>query len=121
MKCLCLDYGGSAIKYCVMDDQSNMSHTGEVPAPRESLEQFIETTGQIYDSVKDEVEGIAISFPGAFDTETGVLIFGGAYLHLLQGKSITGLIHERCPVPIAIENDGKSAALAEAWKGNLKD
>ena len=121
MKCLCLDYGGSAIKYCVMDDQSNMSHTGEVPAPRESLEQFIETTGQIYDSVKDEVEGIAISFPGALDTETGVLIFGGAYLHLLQGKSITGLIHERCPVPIAIENDGKSAALAEAWKGNLKD
>lgn len=121
MKCLCLDYGGSAIKYCVMDDQSNMSHTGEVPAPRESLEQFIETTGQIYDNVKDEVEGIAISFPGAFDTEDSVLIFGGAYLHLLQGKSITSLIHERCPVPIAIENDGKSAALAEAWKGNLKD
>ena len=52
MKCLVLDYGGSAIKYCVMDDQSNMGQTGEVPAPLESLEQFVETTGQIYDQSK---------------------------------------------------------------------
>ncbi len=121
MKCLVLDYGGSAIKYCVMDDQSNMSHQGEVPAPLESLEQFVDVTGKIYDTFKDEVEGIAVSFPGAFDIETGTLIFGGAYLHLLQGKSIIDIIHSRCPVPVTIENDGKAAALAEAWKGNLKD
>ena len=31
------------------------------------------------------------------------------------------LIGSRCPVPIALENDGKAAALAEAWNGNLKD
>ena len=41
MKCLVLDYGGSAIKYCVMDDQANMSNAGEVPSPLESLEQFV--------------------------------------------------------------------------------
>jgi predicted NBD/HSP70 family sugar kinase len=31
------------------------------------------------------------------------------------------VLKERCPVPIVLENDGKCAALAEAWKGNLKD
>ena len=71
MKCLVLDYGGSAIKYCVMDDQSNMGQTGEVPAPLESLEQFVETTGQIYDQSSSEIDGIAISFPGTLDIETG--------------------------------------------------
>ena len=121
MKCLVLDYGGSAIKYGVMDDQSNLTHTGEVPAPRESLEQFIEVTGQIYDQVKDEVEGIAMSFPGTLDIDTGILYGGGAYLHLLQNMSLYEVLKERCPVPIVVENDGKAAALAEAWKGNLKD
>ena len=121
MKCLVLDYGGSAIKYCVMDDQSNMEHNGEVTAPLQSLEQFVETTGQIYDQFCDQVEGIAISFPGTLDIETGTLYAGGAYLHLLEGKSIFEVLKDRCPLPMTIENDGKAAALAEAWKGNLKD
>ncbi len=121
MKCLVLDYGGSAIKYGLIDDQSNLSSQGEVPAPRESLEQFVEVTGQIYDQFKDEIDGIAISFPGAFDNETGVLVNGGAYLHLLQNKSVFTVLKDRCPVPMEMENDGKAAALAEAWKGNLKD
>ncbi len=121
MKCLVLDYGGSAIKYCVMDDQANMSNAGEVPSPLESLEQFVETTGSIYDQFSDEIEGIAISFPGTLDIETGILYSGGAYLHLLKDQSIFEVLKKRCPVPMTIENDGKSAALAEAWKGNLKD
>lgn len=121
MKCLVLDYGGSAIKYGIMDEQSNLTHQGEVPAPRESLEQFVEVTGQIYDLVKDEVEGIAMSFPGTLDIDTGILYGGGAYQHLLENKSLYKVLEDRCPIPIIVENDGKSAALAEAWKGNLKD
>ena len=42
-------------------------------------------------------------------------------MNILMGKSILGALKERCPVPMEIENDGKAAALAEAWKGNLKD
>lgn len=121
MKCLVLDYGGSAVKYGLMDDASNLTCQGDIPAPRESLEQFVEETGKIYDRFKEEIDGIAISFPGAFDSETGTLVFGGAYMNILMGKSILGVLKERCPVPMEIENDGKAAALAEAWKGNLKD
>ena len=45
MKCLVLDYGGSAVKYGLMDDASNLTCQGDIPAPRESLEQFVEETG----------------------------------------------------------------------------
>ena len=30
-------------------------------------------------------------------------------------------LQKRCPIDISIENDGKCAALAELWKGSLKD
>lgn len=121
MKCLVLDYGGSSIKYGIMDELSNLSSEGSVPAPVASLEQFVEVTGQIYDQFKDEIEGIAMSFPGTLDIDTGILYSGGVYLHLLKDKSLYEVLKERCPVPIVVENDGKAAALAEAWKGNLKD
>ena len=57
MKCLVLDYGGSAVKYGLMDDSSNLTCQGDIPAPRESLEQFVEETGKIYDRFKEEIDG----------------------------------------------------------------
>ena len=39
----------------------------------------------------------------------------------LKDQNIVELLGSRCPVPVALENDGKAAALAEAWNGNLKD
>ncbi len=120
MKCLVLDYGGTALKYGLIDTSANLTEQGEVPAPNHSVEEYVEVTGKIYDHFKHEIEGIAVSMPGTF-TDAGVLVSGGAYLQILKDVNIIDLIHARCPVPIAIENDGKSAALAEAWNGNLKD
>lgn len=120
MKCLVLDYGGTALKYGIIDTDANLTDQGEIPAPNHSVEEYISKTGEIYDRFRDQVEGIAISMPGTF-TDDGVLVSGGAYLNILKGYNIINLIHERCPVPVALENDGKAAALAECWNGNLKD
>ena len=57
--------------------------------------------------------------PGTFTDET-VLVSGGAYLNILKGTNIRELLETRCGVPVAVENDGKAAALAECWNGNLK-
>jgi predicted NBD/HSP70 family sugar kinase len=120
MKCLVLDYGGTALKYGVLDTDAQLTEQGEIPAPNHSAEEYIAKTGEIFDRFRDQVEGIAISMPGTF-TDDGVLVSGGAYLHILQDVNIIELLHTRCPLPIALENDGKAAALAEAWNGNLKD
>ena len=120
MKCLVLDYGGTALKYGLIDTEANLTSQGEVPAPNHSAEEYLRVTGELYDRFKDEIEGIAVSMPGTF-TDDGVLVSGGAYLGILKDQNIVDLIGSRCPVPVAVENDGKSAALAEAWNGNLKD
>jgi len=47
------------------------------------------------------------------------LYTAGAYTPILGGKNIFELL-EKYKVRISVENDGKAAILAEAWKGSLR-
>jgi len=120
MKYLVLDIGGSAIKYALMTEELEFIEKGKQPTPLDNIENFIETVGGIYDEYKDDIEGMAISMPGVLDSEKGYTYTGGS-LTYNNGKEIVKILQERCPTKIKIENDGKCAALAEVWKGSLKD
>jgi predicted NBD/HSP70 family sugar kinase len=120
MKYLVLDIGGSAIKYALMTEELDFIGKGKKPTPLDNIENFIDVIGGIYDEYKDDIAGIAISMPGVLDSEKGYAYTGGA-LTYNEGKEIVRILQERCPTKITIENDGKCAALAEAWKGSLKD
>jgi len=121
MKCLVCDLGGSSIKYALIDDHAVLTHSGKAPAPLGSVDEFLDAIGELYDRFQDEIEGIAISLPGMIDVEAGTHHGSGVYTHLLEGKNVRELIQTRCPVNVAIENDGKCGALTEAWKGALAD
>ena len=120
MKYLVLDIGGSAIKYALMTEELEFIEKGKKQTPRDNIENFIEVVGEIYDEYKDDIEGMAISMPGVLDSEKGYTYTGGS-LTYNEGKEIVKILKERCPTKITIENDGKCAALAEVWKGSLKD
>lgn len=121
MKCLVLDYGGSSVKYALVDDQANMLETGTGPAPLNSAEEFIDSVASLYEKYKEQVQGIAMSLPGFIDPSEGVLVGSGAYEGALKGRNIIEMVKERCGCNVALENDGKCGALAEAWKGSLSD
>lgn len=120
MKYLVLDIGGSAIKYALMNRESEFLEKGKVKTPKDSLETFVEVIGEIYDIYKDQIEGIAISMPGRIDSDRGYTFTGGA-LTYNDKRDMVDILKKRCPVSITIENDGKCAALAEASLGNLSD
>lgn len=120
MNYLVFDVGGSAIKFSLMNERIEILEKGQQPTPKDTIEQFVDIIGTIFDRYKDRIEGIAISMPGKIDSEIGYAITGGA-LRYNWDKNIVSILQERCPVTITIENDGKCAALAEAWKGSLKD
>lgn len=120
MQCLACDFGGSSVKYALVDENANLEECGKLPAPLKSKEQFAETIYSLYSTYKDHIEGIALSMPGYINPETGYLYGSGVY-RPLYGTNIIDLVHERCPVNISIENDGKCGALSEAWKGALAD
>ena len=117
---LVLDIGGSSIKYSIMTEKAEFLEKGNVTTPKEKLEEFVETIGCLYDKYKEEISGIAISMPGIIDSEKGYAYTGGSLLYN-NNKEIVKILKKRCPVNITIENDGKCAALAEVWKGTLKD
>ena len=118
MKCLACDFGGSSVKYALVDQNANIEQTGKLPAPLDSVEDFVETVSHLYQKYQGQINGISISLPGYIDPQKGILVGSGAYKPL-YGRNIIELIKSVCPLPVAIENDGKCAALAEAWQGAL--
>lgn len=120
MNLLVMDFGGTSVKYGIVDETGNILRSGRKDAPLRSKEQFVETAGEIYGDYKNDVEGVSISIPGYVDTKTGTLIGSGAY-RSLYGCCLPELLRETIPVKIAVENDGKCGALAEAWKGALAE
>lgn len=120
MKLLVFDFGGSAVKYSIIDEKGNRTSEGLAKAPTESKEQYKETIKEIYTPFKDMINGIAISAPGYIDPIKGIIKGGGAYLQM-NNVNVYELLKDEISVPVAIENDGNCAALAEAWNGSLKD
>ena len=121
MKCLVLDYGGSSVKYALVNDRAEMEVTGTGPAPLESTEAFLDSVAQLYEQFRDHADGIAMSLPGFIDPHTGEHFGSGVYGDILKGKNVIALVKERCGCNVSLENDGKCGALAEAWKGSLCD
>jgi len=119
MRYLVFDVGGTAIKYALMNDTAAILQKGEQPTPTDSLDSFLGVIEGIYRQ-HQAVEGIALSLPGRIDSEKGYAYTGG---HLVYNSEqyIANLIQDRCGVKVSVENDGKCAALAEAWKGSLAD
>lgn len=115
-----IDIGGTAIKFALMDEAANLLEKGEVPTPHDHLEHFVQTIGEIYDRYQDKVKGIAISAPGRIDAQTGYMFTGGA-IRYNYDVAMGELLAKRCKVKVTLDNDGKCAALAELWKGSLKD
>ena len=119
MRCLACDFGGSSVKFALVDDEANITEHGKLPAPLYSVEQFQDTVEYIYNQYKNEINGISISLPGYIDPDKGYLFESGVY-RPLYNKAIPELL-KGCPVHVVVENDGKCGALAEAWNGALKD
>lgn len=118
---LVIDVGGSAIKFALMDASTAILEKDEVPTPLTGLEDYLQTLESIYRWYEGRVKGIAMSAPGAIDSDRGYFYTGGYLQEFIHDINLQELLEARCGVPVRIENDAKCAALAEAWMGSLKD
>lgn len=118
---LVFDWGGTFLKYALMNENAEIIEKGKVTSPKktDSLDCFLNVLDDIVHTYTD-ISGIAISSPGIIDSLNGIIHVVGAFPYLQELK-LTVLLSNRYGVPVSIENDGKSAALAEVWQGNLKD
>ena len=119
-KCLCIDVGGTAIKYGLIDSEVNLTDKGEVPTPYDGVEAYLDVLERLYRGVEDKVQGIAMSVPGVIDSENGICVSGGN-LRFIENFNLAGELGRRVKVPVTVMNDAKSAAMAEARWGALAD
>lgn len=128
---LVLDVGATYIKYATLTDEGVISNKGKTKTPMdfdentypEALAKFVGTVGAIYDQLVQtmDIRGIAMAVPGQVDIKRGIVYNGGG-IRYLHKAPVGQLISDRCKhIPVALENDGKCAALAEIWKGHAKD
>lgn len=117
---LTFDVGGSSIKYALIKEDLTILEKEDVPTPMDTLDNFIETIGKIYDQYQDQIAGIAMSMPGIIDPDKGYQFTGGA-LRYIDKLDTVEVLKKRCPTNITIGNDAKCAANAEIGFGNLQD
>ncbi len=116
---LVFDIGGTNLKYGWFDQTGKLLEKGQVPTVTTGIDPFIDSMKQIIDRYQGQYAGIAVCAPGKIDAHTKTIYYGGAlpFLHRANLQKLLGDVYH---VPISVENDGKAAALAEAWLGQLK-
>jgi predicted NBD/HSP70 family sugar kinase len=116
---LSIDIGGTNIKYALMDGAGKILEKGTEATPTSGLPQFMGTLKEIAGRYADQIKGIAVAAPGKVGADHGTIHFGGA-LPFLDGLDLREALADVFARPVVVENDGKAAALAELWLGNLK-
>ncbi|MGG4467870.1 ROK family protein [Paenibacillus alvei] len=115
------DIGGTFIKYAVMDESARKLRSGKLATPKDGLDSFLQTIQRVAEenAADFELQGIAVSSPGAVDIKTGY-IGGASAIPYIHGVNMTAHIREKTRLRTVIENDANCAALAEGWLGAAK-
>ena len=116
-KYLAIDVGGTSIKYMITDRNAKITKINEIKTQRQPGKLF-ESLDEIISPHINEIAGIALSFPGKINVETGTVSIIATFPWICN-MPLKSMLEEKYNLPVWIENDGKCTALAEFWKGNL--
>ena len=115
-----VDVGGTKILAGVVDANGEVQHRRERLTELDSQERLVEELGAaVEDVVDDSIEAIGFGVPSRVDQQTG-RVDGSVNIPLVD-VPLRELMTERFGLPVAIENDGNAAALAEHRVGAGRD
>lgn len=118
---LCIDIGGTAIKYGVYNELGENNREVESTLVKQTNEGS-EIMDRVIDIVsatikKDAIAGICISSAGVIDSVLGEVIYSGYTIPNYTGTPIKAILEEKFSIPCEVENDVNSACLGEYWLG----
>lgn len=117
---LCIDVGGTSLKCAIIDEEANIIQQKSIKTP-DTLEKMYQGIKECFDSYHEyNPVGLALSMPGAVDSDTGV-IGGASAIDYIHGPNIKEDLEALLKVTVELENDANCAALAEVWKGAASD
>lgn len=118
-KYIAFDVGGTKVKHGLLLEDGTIISKDRYNTQCDDLQKFLSDMINVIQSYtsNNEISGIAVSLPGFINTKTGFSESAGSVL-ALQNQNLKNLLEERIHLPVAIENDGNCAALAEKMNGN---
>lgn len=115
------DIGGSSVKWSIINNDGVIGESGKISIA-ETAEGFFNNLIENTNKYKEEynLQGVAISAPGAVDDVTG-LIGGSSAIEYIHGPNFREILTGKTGLIIHMENDANCAALGECWIGAAKD
>ena len=119
---ICIDIGGTAIKYGVADTDGHFLTHGSVPteAREHGGAGIVQKVSAIVSEARAQyaVHGVAISTAGMVDAAAGRIVYAlPDAIPDYTGTNWKAILHEEFDLPASAENDVNCAALGELWKG----
>ena len=115
-----VDVGGTKILAGVVDAEGAVQHRRERLTELRTQERLVEELGAaVEDVLDDSIEAIGFGLPSQIDQRTG-RVYGSVNIPLVD-VPLRELMTQRFGLPVAIENDGNAAALAEHRVGAGRD
>lgn len=120
---ICIDVGGTSIKYGIINENLDFLVTNEIDTEaKKGGENILNKIINIVSYYKDNynIEGICISTAGMVDCEKGEIIHSSSLIPNYTGTKIKNIIEKKFNIPCEVENDVNCAALAEHFAGGSK-
>lgn len=116
-----LDIGGSSVKWAILNENIEEFEGGKIDIA-ETIEEFFEALCLKINEFKDKynLQGVAISAPGAVNSDTGI-IGGMSAVPYIHGPNFKEIIMDKTGLRAELENDANCAALGECWLGAGKE
>lgn len=120
---ICIDIGGTSIKYGVLSEKGEIFIDGTVSTKVTEKENFIlsdvkKLVRNILDEYKNyEIKGICVSTAGVVNPEKGEIAYAGPTIPKYTGTKIKEELEKEFSIPCEVENDVNCAGLGEYWKG----
>lgn len=118
---ICIDIGGTSIKYGMVREDGTFLATGEMPT--EAMQYggpgIMEKAKKIVEAYKAEYhpEGICVSTAGMVDCEQGKITYAAPLIPDYTGTEIKKTLEKLYEIPCEVENDVNCAGLAEHFAG----
>ncbi len=114
-----LDIGGTAIKHAMVTQNGDLQNLSETATKGLHGDRVIEIMYELCDKAAP-FDAIGISTTGIVDSQKGMLLFADDSIPGWSYKPLKQLFSERYGVPVAVENDVNSIAVAEGALGAAK-
>ena len=120
---ICIDIGGTSIKYGVLSEKGEIFIDGTVSTKVTEKENFIlsdvkKLVRNILDEYRNyEIKGICVSTAGVVNPEKGEISYAGPTIPKYTGTKIKEELEKEFSISCEVENDVNCAGLGEYWRG----